>query len=230
MRRLAHVFQARREVGGASRADRATIDGACRSPVPTASRAIASPTTPRRGPASAANAIEPLLPASADAIAGEELARFAAGTELPVVADFWAEWCGPCKMMAPAFAEAARVRPRVHFVKVDTEASPQAAAQLRHSRHPDDGAVPGRRGERARVRARCPRRRSSRWVDQSALALMRLVVLGDQDALRARRADEVDRRRLVGGQHDVVLRRDHRAGHRIGERDRDRRRPRLHVA
>ena len=71
---------------------------------------------------------EPLLPAAPTPIAGESLARFASGTELPVVADFWADWCGPCKMMAPAFAEAARMRPRVHFVKVDTEASPQAAA------------------------------------------------------------------------------------------------------
>ena len=71
---------------------------------------------------------EPLLPAAPTPIAGESLARFASGTGLPVVADFWADWCGPCKMMAPAFAQAARMRPRVHFVKVDTEASPQAAA------------------------------------------------------------------------------------------------------
>lgn len=69
-----------------------------------------------------------LLPREPIAIAGEQLARFASSTELPVVADFWAEWCGPCKMMAPAFADAARQRPHVHFVKVDTEASPQAAA------------------------------------------------------------------------------------------------------
>ena len=70
-----------------------------------------------------------LLPREPVAIAGEDLARLAQGTALPVVADFWAEWCGPCKMMAPAFADAARQRPHVQFVKVDTEASPQAASR-----------------------------------------------------------------------------------------------------
>jgi thioredoxin 2 len=71
---------------------------------------------------------KPLLPAAPVDVAGENLSRLVSGTELPVVADFWAEWCGPCKMMAPAFADAARQRPRIHFVKVDTEASPQVSA------------------------------------------------------------------------------------------------------
>jgi len=70
-----------------------------------------------------------LLPAAPVAIGGDDLPRLVNGNDIPVVVDFWADWCGPCKMMAPAFAQAARERPRVQFMKVDTEASPHATAQ-----------------------------------------------------------------------------------------------------
>src|SRR5436190_20432002 len=68
-----------------------------------------------------------LMRAHPVALDDESFDRFIEGTELPVLADYWAEWCGPCKVMAPQFAAAAMQLPDVRFVKVDTEASPHTS-------------------------------------------------------------------------------------------------------
>jgi thioredoxin 2 len=64
------------------------------------------------------------------ALTTDSFDRHLKADDLPLVVDFWAQWCGPCKMMAPAYEQAAaRLEPRVRLAKLDTDAVPEVAGR-----------------------------------------------------------------------------------------------------
>ena len=74
---------------------------------------------------------QPLFTGAPIALTDASFTAHVERSSIPVVVDFWAQWCGPCKMMAPHFERAAKqLEPDVRLAKLDTDANPNTAGRF----------------------------------------------------------------------------------------------------
>jgi len=86
-------------------------------------------------------------------------------SDLPIIIDLWAEWCSPCKMMAPHFTEAAKNNPNIVFAKIDTEANPRLSSAF-NIRSIPTLVLMNKTAEVARISGALRTNQIQEWLDQ----------------------------------------------------------------
>ncbi|RLB43281.1 MAG: thiol reductase thioredoxin [Deltaproteobacteria bacterium] len=80
---------------------------------------------------------QPLFTGRSIVLTDQTFDRHLTRSDVPLVVDFWAEWCGPCKMMAPFFERAAaELEPQVRLAKVNTDENPELGQRYQISSIP----------------------------------------------------------------------------------------------
>ena len=110
-----------------------------------------------------------LLPAAPVELNEQNFSQFISHSDLPVFIDLWAEWCGPCKMMAPHFAEVAKQNSQVIFAKINTEESPRLSSAF-NVRSIPTLVLMNKTTEIARISGALRAPQLQQWLDQQLQA------------------------------------------------------------
>jgi len=108
---------------------------------------------------------ENLIPLAPIALNEKNFSQFISSSDLPIFIDLWAEWCGPCKMMAPHFEQVAKDYPHVIFAKINTEENPRLSAAF-NVRSIPTLVLMNKTNEVARISGALRSSELKQWLDQ----------------------------------------------------------------